>query len=78
MGESKILQKVNMTPLARRPPVAVMWIMGLLAVAGRLALFPYVSEDSTIFLLPWMQEFRDHGATALAVNFPTIIFPIYF
>jgi Gpi18-like mannosyltransferase len=78
MGESKILQNVNMTPPARSLPVAVIWIMGLLALAGRLALFPYVSEDSTFFLLPWMQEFRDHGAAALGGEFSNYNFPYLF
>ena len=77
MGESKILQNVNMRPLTHRPPMAVIWIMGLLAIAGRLALFPYVSENSMIFLLPWMQEFRDHGA-ALGGEFSNYNFPYLF
>jgi Gpi18-like mannosyltransferase len=41
-------------------------------------MFPYVSEDVKFFLLPWMQEFRDHGAAALGGEFSNYNFPYMF
>lgn len=41
-------------------------------------LFPYFSEDSTYFLIPWMQEFRDRGAAALSGEFSNYNFPYLF
>lgn len=44
-------------------------------MALRLALFPFESEDSTIYLLPWMEEFRNNGAAALGGEFSNYNFP---
>ena len=72
------MQRVEVSPRARRIPGYALWIIGVIALGARLALFPYVSEDSTNFLLPWMQEFRDHGATALGGEFSNYNFPYLF
>jgi Gpi18-like mannosyltransferase len=44
----------------------------------RLLLLPYVSEDSSFFLLPWMEEFRAQGASALGDDFSNYNFPYLF
>lgn len=75
MGESRSIQTVEIGPPKRRLPVSAVWICGALALVARLALLPYVSEDSTIFLLPWIQEFRDNGAAALGGEFSNYNFP---
>lgn len=49
-----------------------------MAATARLALMPYISEDSTYFLIPWMQEFREHGAAALSGEFSNYNFPYLF
>jgi hypothetical protein len=54
------------------------WAAAVLAVAVRVALLPFVSEDSTFFLLPWMEEFRKDGAAALGGDFSNYNFPYLF
>lgn len=54
------------------------WALSAIAVAARVALLPFVSEDSTYFLVPWMQQFRDHGAAALGGEFSNYNFPYLF
>jgi Gpi18-like mannosyltransferase len=44
----------------------------------RLLLLPYVSEDSSFFLLPWMEVFRAQGASALGDDFSNYNFPYLF
>lgn len=61
-----------------RLPVSALWIFGAIALLARLAMFPYVSQDATISLLPWMQEFRNHGAAALSGEFSNYNFPYMF
>lgn len=78
MGESTSVQRVEVLPSALRIPAYALWIIGAIALGARLALFPYVSEDATYFLLPWMQEFRDHGAAALSGEFSSYNFPYLF
>ncbi|MBT2532065.1 hypothetical protein J7E83_07985 [Arthrobacter sp. ISL-48] len=75
MGESKSIQGVERRQPLRRFPVSLTWIFGAIALLARLSMFPYVSEDATFFLLPWMQEFRDHGALALGGEFSNYNFP---
>jgi Gpi18-like mannosyltransferase len=78
MGEFKVLLR----PSASRPPKSLpVWVIltiGALALAARLALFPYVSEDSRLFFVPWMEEFRNHGASALGGEFSNYNFPYMF
>lgn len=61
-----------------RFPSPVVWIAFSIALAVRLALFPYVSGDAHYFLLPWMQEFRERGAAALGGEFSNYNFPYLF
>lgn len=70
---------IRSLPARRLPGLRTwVWVWLTLALAARVALFPYVSEDATNFLLPWMQEFRDHGATALGGEFSNYNFPYLF
>ncbi|WP_426939818.1 hypothetical protein [Pseudarthrobacter sp. S6] len=78
MGESKSLQQTKTGMPSQHLPAWIIWTVAGLALAARLALFPYVSEDSTIYLLPWMQEFRDHGVSALGAEFSNYNFPYLF
>jgi Gpi18-like mannosyltransferase len=78
MGESTSTKRAEAVVQPRRMPGYAIWSIGAIALAARLALFPYVSEDSTNFLLPWMQEFRDHGAAALGGEFSNYNFPYLF
>lgn len=41
-------------------------------------MLPYVSEDAAIYLLPWMQEYRNHSAEALGGEFSNYNFPYLF
>lgn len=59
----------------RGTAVGTLWA---LALATRLALFPYVSGDSSYHLLPWMSEFRDNGIKALGGDFSNYNFPYLF
>ncbi|MGO4186065.1 hypothetical protein [Pseudarthrobacter sp. TAF60_1] len=72
MQPFKVMQPV------RRYPTWTIVVVGILALSARLTLFPYVSGDSKIFLLPWMQEFRDNGAAALGGQFSNYNFPYLF
>lgn len=78
MGEPKSMQRVNIDRPAPQIPKSGIWILLAIALGTRFALFPYVSGDSSIYLLPWMQEFRDHGATALGGEFSNYNFPYLF
>ena len=78
MGESKSMQRVETRPPLARLPVSVIWAIGAIALLTRLAMFPYVSEDATISLLPWMQEYRQDGAAALGGEFSNYNFPYLF
>jgi hypothetical protein len=72
------MQRHKTKPPTWQIPRAAIWILGALALATRLALFPYVSGDSTYHLLPWMNEFRDHGIAALGGEFSNYNFPYLF
>ena len=72
------MQKAETRPRLLCLPVSVVWIFGATALLARLAMFPYVSQDATVSLLPWMQEFRDHGAAALGGEFSNYNFPYMF
>jgi Gpi18-like mannosyltransferase len=75
MGEVQINQSIlrNKGRWGLNGPL--LCLLAASAIAIRVALLPYVSEDSTYFLLPWMQEFRDHGAPALGGEFSNYNFP---
>lgn len=72
------MQTVETRPPLARLPASVIWVVGAIALLARLAMFPYVSEDATISLLPWMQEYRDDGAAALGGEFSNYNFPYLF
>lgn len=72
------MQTVETRPRLARLPASVIWAIGAIALLARLAMFPYVSEDATISLLPWMQEYRDDGAAALGDEFSNYNFPYLF
>jgi Gpi18-like mannosyltransferase len=78
MGEFKILLRPSASTPPKPLPVWVILTIGALALAARLALFPYVSEDSRLFFVPWMEEFRNHGASALGGEFSNYNFPYMF
>ncbi|MBP1232228.1 Gpi18-like mannosyltransferase [Arthrobacter sp. PvP102] len=78
MGEFKIIQQTIVTPVVPRIPHYYLWFIGAIALVIRFCLFPYVSDDSTISLLPWMSEFREHGASALGGEFSNYNFPYLF
>ena len=50
----------------------------LLAVFVRFLMLPFVSDDATIYLLPWMQEYRTQGVAALGGEFSNYNFPYLF
>lgn len=72
-----MLRSSASTP-SRPVPVWATLAIGALALTVRLAFFPYVSEDSRLFFVPWMQEFRTHGASALGGEFSNYNFPYMF
>lgn len=72
------MQKAETRLPLPRLSVSVALPLGATALLARLAMFPYVSQDATISLLPWMQEFRDHGAAALGDDFSNYNFPYMF
>ncbi|MGM9472265.1 hypothetical protein ACS5PJ_09695 [Pseudarthrobacter sp. YS3] len=78
MGESKSMQRSRTGVPSRHLPTWVLWTAGGVALASRLALFPHVSEDSRLFFVPWLQEFRDHGISALGGEFSNYNFPYMF
>lgn len=75
MGESQTANRDKILRIDWDIPPPFVWVAVALAVAARVALLPFVSEDATIFLLPWMQEFREDGATALGGEFSNYNFP---
>ncbi|MBX7445217.1 MULTISPECIES: hypothetical protein [unclassified Arthrobacter] len=78
MGGTEILLQPS-TDRTRKPlPTWVLLILGSVALAARIALFPYVSPDSRLFFVPWMQEFRTQGASALGGEFSSYNFPYMF
>lgn len=78
MGEYKSMQRTKIDTPPRQLPVWSLWAVGGLALGARLVFFPYVSEDSRLFFVPWMQEFRNHGASALGGEFSNYNFPYMF
>ena len=50
----------------------------LLALLTRILMLPFVSEDAGIYLLPWMQEYKIYGASALGGEFSNYNFPYLF
>lgn len=75
MGESRTASHGHTRQTEWDLPDHAVWLVAAIAVVARAALLPYVSEDSAYFLLPWMQEFRDRGAAALAGEFSNYNFP---
>lgn len=75
MGESTTAQGGRTRQRKWDLPIPVLLSGFVIAATARLAFLPYVSEDSTYFLIPWMQEFRDHGAAALSGEFSNYNFP---
>lgn len=78
MGESQTASHGQTRQMEWDLPDHVVWMVAAIAVVARAALLPYVSEDSTYFLLPWMQEFRNRGAGALVGDFSNYNFPYLF
>ncbi|WP_285249447.1 hypothetical protein [Pseudarthrobacter sp. fls2-241-R2A-168] len=78
MGESPTAEDTQVRHTNWEIPRSVFWCFAAVAVAARAAFLPYVSEDSALFLLPWMQEFRDRGVGALAGEFSNYNFPYLF
>lgn len=72
------MQQAFVSLPARQLPRSLIFSLAVLALAARAALFPYVSEDATDFLLPWMQEFRASGIRALGGEFSNYNFPYLF
>lgn len=75
MGETKTDEHIGYLAARWHFQPAVGWFAASLALSVRLMLFPYVSGDAHYFLLPWMQEFREHGAAALGGEFSNYNFP---
>jgi len=59
-------------------PPAITVLLVVLALAARILLVPYESEDAATFLLPWMEQFRDRGVWALGGDFSNYNFPYLF
>jgi Gpi18-like mannosyltransferase len=78
MGESPVAERIQRGRAEWGLPLPAVCVAAAIVAASRVALLPYVSEDSTYFLLPWMQEFRDHGAAALGGGFSNYNFPYLF
>jgi Gpi18-like mannosyltransferase len=78
MGETKSFRNFRVGSSPRKISTYALWMFVALAIAARLTLFPYVSEDATLFFLPWMQEFKEHGSAALGGNFANYNFPYLF
>ncbi|MFX1820104.1 hypothetical protein PV768_09950 [Pseudarthrobacter sp. CC4] len=78
MGEPQTTSKGHTRRTEWDLPDPVAWLVAAIAIVARAALLPYASEDATNFLLPWMLEFRNRGASALVGDFSNYNFPYLF
>lgn len=79
MGDAITKQtEVPSKTLRRTTPPAVTVLLVVMALVARVLLVPYESEDAATFLLPWMEQFRDHGVWALGGDFSNYNFPYLF
>lgn len=78
MGNAKSVPETKIERPTKPVSRMAFWLLLSLALVLRIALFPYVSGDSAIYLLPWMDEFRANGAAALGGEFSNYNFPYLF